>query len=151
MTQWLNQLLLLFAARTDLPRVWGRFDHQRPSFDWSQMLLIAGAMALAIAAVVVWHRLTGRSSKNFSLNSPARFFNELSSTHGLKFSSRRLLKRLAAARGLANPALLFVEPKHFDTTNLPDDLKSSAGELRQLRMRLFERGQNVVASIAQPD
>ncbi len=139
MTQWLHQLPLLLAARMDLPRVWGRFDHQRPSFDWSQLLLIAGASALAIAAVVVWHRLTGRSSKNFSLNSPARFFNELSSAHGLRRSSRRLLKRLAAARGLPNPTMLFVEPKHFDSANLPDDLKPSADEVGQLRNRLFER------------
>ena len=137
MTHWLGQLSLLLTAR-ELPRVWGRFDHQRPSFDWGQTLLIAGGIVLAIIAVFVWHRVTGQSCKDFSVHSPARLFRELSRAHGLRLSNRRLLKRLAEARGLANPAVLFVEPKHFDVKTLPAELKPSAGELQQIRNHLFD-------------
>jgi hypothetical protein len=130
--------LVLLAARGDLPRVWGRFDHQRPSGGMSQLWLVAGLAALAAAAMLLWLRGLRRPKRCFVSNSQGRLFRELSAAHGVSFSNRRLLKRLARERKLPTPALLFVEPKHFDTSDLPADLQSAANELQRLRAQLFE-------------
>jgi hypothetical protein len=74
-------------------------------------------------------------------NSAAQLFRELCRAHGLSHSHRRLLKRLATARRLTSPALVFVEPKHFDTTNLPASLLPSAKELQHLSAQLFGASQ----------
>jgi hypothetical protein len=130
-------LLCLLAAR-DLPRVWGRFDHQRPADGVDQMILITALAMLAAVVLLIWLRDGRRPQRHFVSNSAAQLFRELCRAHGLNFSSRRLLKRLAAARGLASPAVLFVEPRHFDAAKLPACLQPAANDLHHLRARLFE-------------
>ena len=49
-----------------------------------------------------------------------------------------LPSRLAAARGLANPAVLFVQPENFEPFGLPDELRDEADELERLSARLFK-------------
>jgi hypothetical protein len=44
---------------------------------------------------------------------------------------------LAAARDLASPALVFVEPTHFDSANVPASLQPSAADVRRLGEQLF--------------
>jgi hypothetical protein len=136
MTQYVTQWLLLLAGRQELHRVWGRFDHQRPGLDASQMLMMTAAFVLLVGSVLVWHRITGRTSRHFC-DSSTKLFHELCSAHGLKFSTRRLLKRLARSRGIKDFALLFVEPQHLDTKSLPGQLNSSVAELRQLHDKLY--------------
>jgi hypothetical protein len=126
----------LLAAQ-DLPRVWGRFDHQRPADGTNQMLVVVGMAAMVALVMLIWLRASRREKRPFSTNSSARLFRELCRAHGLSYANRRLLKRLAAARGLAGPAFVFVEPKHFDTANLPDGLQNSADDVRRLRAQLF--------------
>ena len=138
MTNCVLQWLILLAARQDMHRVWGRFDHGRPGFDASYLIIAVALVALVIVAAWSWRRDASRSTKGFSSNSASRLFRELCAAHGLKLASRRLLKRLAESRRLTNPATLFVEPQHFDTKNLPAELKSSANELRQIRNQLFD-------------
>jgi hypothetical protein len=129
--------LFLFAARQDSFRVWGRFDHGRPGDGVNEMLTIVGGLVLLLGAWLVWRRLTGHASRYFTSDSSGQLFRELCAAHGLKFTNRRLLKRLAASRGLKNPAMLFIEPQHFEAKNLPEKLKLSAGELQRLRVQLF--------------
>ncbi|MCI0333328.1 MAG: hypothetical protein L0228_08915 [Planctomycetes bacterium] len=137
MTQISLTSLILLATREEMHRVWGRFDHERPGITANQWLIVVGVIACLLLTTLIYRVASRRSSRTFSSDSPAKLFRELCAAHGLNLYSRRLLKRLAQARGLTSPALLFVEPQHFDTHNFPAELKSSATELRQLRERLF--------------
>jgi hypothetical protein len=127
------QHMLILAARS----VWGRFDHERPRFDATHMWTILSIAALVVGLAVVSYRSSRRARREFDVDSATKLFRELCRAHRLSFGNRQLLKRLAAARSLSDPALLFVEPRHFDITHLPDQLRQSAEQIRRLRDRLF--------------
>ena len=118
---------------TSAQNVWGRFDHQRPTYDVLQILLALTAALVVAAAGLALLRFAGR----FRASSPRALFRELCRAHGLDASGRRLLKKLAAARGLSNPSLLFVEPKFFEATDMPAALQSSGTRLQRLHDDLF--------------
>jgi hypothetical protein len=126
--------LVLLATKEML---WGQFGDAGEGTDLNQLFTIMGCTALALLICMGWRLFQERESRTFSANSPARLFRELCAAHKLQRSSRRLLKRLAEARGLTSPSLLFVEPEHFDEATLPANLSASAKDLRQLSERLF--------------
>ena len=117
--------------------VWGRFDHERPVFDITYLWIILGILALLIGATVVAYWSSQRGKSDYDTDSHTSLFRELCRAHQLSFASRRLLKRLAAARGITEPARLFLEPNHFEAAHLPDDLQYRAREISRLRDRLF--------------
>src|SRR5882757_5191665 len=86
-------------------------------------VLILAAVTLLVIVTVVWQTISKRRQRDFEYDRPARLFADLCRAHKLNWSSRRLLKHLAAARGLKCPATLFVEPEYFDMTNVPPALK----------------------------
>lgn len=136
--QLANSWLVLFASRQEMHRVWGRFDHERPGISSGQWMIVIGVVALALLAGMVWRVAKRRSTRTFSADSSAKLFRELCAAHGLRRASCRLLKRLAEARDVANPAMLFIEPQHFDAKSLPGELKSSSKELRRIGEMLFD-------------
>lgn len=101
-------------------------------------VLILAAATLLVIVTIVWQVIFRRRRRDFDYDRPPRLFADLCRAHKLNWSNRRLLKHLAAARGLKFPAMLFVEPEHFDMTNVPSALKASAAELRQLCHKLFD-------------
>jgi hypothetical protein len=113
--------------------LWGRFDHQRPEYDAGYVLMVLIAAAVVAAAGLVLLRLLG----SFRTESKRALFRELCRAHRLRTSRRRLLRRLAAARGLTHAANLFVEPRYFNTNNLPPSLQQAKGELQRLHDLLF--------------
>jgi hypothetical protein len=127
------QPILLLAARP----VWGRFDHERPSFDATHWFVLLGCLILFAGFTAAIYRSSRRGKSEFDDDSHAKLFRELCRAHRLSFANRRRLRRLASARGIAEPARLFLEPKHFETAYLPENLQSSADEIRRLRDRLF--------------
>jgi hypothetical protein len=129
--------LTLLAENPDDFRVWGRFDNQRPGFGTAEWSVLIGALSLLLAIVVTSYVLAKRKRSEFLHNSPKRLFHDLCRAHRLHIRNRRLLKKLAAARGVENAAELFVDPKYFDAADLPQGLQSTAAELRQLRHALF--------------
>jgi hypothetical protein len=131
------QYVVLVAVDEDAFRVWGRFDHGKSSFGTGHLLAIVGITAFLLLAAMVWRILARRSARTFTSDNSTRLFRELCAAHGLKRSARRLLQHLATARGLSNTSLLFAEPQHFESKNLPPQLKCSAAELRHLRDKLF--------------
>jgi hypothetical protein len=86
--------------------------------------------------------LVGRYARRFeilkSYDSPPELFRELCRAHGLNWSSRRLLKRLAAEWQMSSPAQLFVEPERFSTARLGAEWHEKADELERLRRQLFD-------------
>jgi hypothetical protein len=138
MIQNASSSVSLLAASQEMHRVWGRFDHANPADGTSQLLIVAGIAAIVALSFLIWIRSARRPARVFISNGPAKLFRELCRAHGLGYRSRRLLKRLASARNVASPALLFVEPEHFEPSALPASFQSSAQELRQLRAQLFD-------------
>ena len=112
----------LRAAEQDLP--------------WTMVL---GAVAvIAAVALVVW--LIVRYIKRRALPGyydPQRMFRELCRAHELSAAQRRMLAQLASVRELKHPALLFVEPKHFDSSDLGDAWQTRQPALAALETQLF--------------
>jgi len=102
-----------------------------------ETLLVTGII-IAISLTLL---LVGRHFRRFerlkSYDSPPELFRELCRVHRLDWSSRRLLKRLAAEWEMTSPALLFIEPERFNAARLPADWQSSAEQLNQIRQQLF--------------
>jgi hypothetical protein len=94
-------------------------------------------MGVLVTSVVLWQLVTSRAFGRLPSNSARGLFRELCRAHGLDRSGRRLLKRLAAARGVAPPALIFVQPQCFAVSGLPDDLNDQAEAIATLEQRLF--------------
>ena len=117
--------------------VWGRFDHERPSFDATHWWILLGVFVLFSGFAVAIYRSSRRGTSEFDADSHAKLFRELCRAHRLSYRSRRRLRRLASARGIAEPARLFIEPKHFEAAHLPETLQSAEREIRRLRDRLF--------------
>jgi hypothetical protein len=117
--------------------IWGRFDHERPRFDAEHLWTILSIVALVVGFAVVSYRSSQRAKRPFDVDKSTKLFRELCRAHRLSFGNRRLLKRLAAARNLSEPTLLFVEPRHFEIGQLPDGLCRYADEIRMLRDCLF--------------
>ena len=134
MIEPLSRWIALLSVSSGRWQVWGRFDHGRPTYDLGQILLVLCAAVVVAALGLVLLRWCGR----FRTNSSGALFRELCHAHGLSQSSRRALKRLAAARRLTNPAALFVEPRDFETSDLPPALRVAEKELQLLRDRLFK-------------
>jgi hypothetical protein len=133
MIQLASRWVWLLPVGSGGQNVWGRFDHERPTFDLGLILLLLTA---AVVVLAIWLVLP-RWGSRFRANGPRALFHELCRAHGLGASSRRLLKRLAAARAMANPAELFVEPGHFEKEDLPPALQSEKLALERLRDQLF--------------
>jgi hypothetical protein len=127
------QHFLMLASRP----VWGRFDHQRPRFDSTHWWILLGCAVLFSCFVVAIYRSSRRIKSEFDCDNHIKLFRELCRAHRLSFANRRQLRRLASARGISEPARLFIEPKHFETTHLPESMQSAADEIRRLRDRLF--------------
>jgi hypothetical protein len=130
----LNGIRLL--AVQDYSSEWERLGHLL-DFGLYEVLILA-AVTLLVIVTIVWQTVSRRRQRDFDYARPPRLFADLCRAHKLNWSSRRLLKQLAAARGLKCPATLFVEPEYFDMTNVPSVIKSSGAELRQLRHKLFD-------------
>jgi hypothetical protein len=117
--------------------IWGRFDHERPSFDSTHLWTLVSVAALLIAIAIVVYRSSQRRKQEFTHHSPRRLFRDLCRAHRLPLRSRQLLKRLAFAHGVKEPETLFVNSSYFDAANLPASLRPAADEIRTLHNRLF--------------
>jgi hypothetical protein len=137
MTQDMHQVAVIVATGQDGVRVWGRFDHGTASFGKGHVLAIGCAIAILLLIAVARRQRARLAARTFTSDSASRLFRELCAAHGLKRPTRRLLQQLAAAHGITNPALLFVEPQHFDLKSLPAETRISPTELRKLRQKLF--------------
>ncbi len=89
----------------------------------------------AIISLTVGVFLVGRKLHR---ERPARIqslFSELCQTHEMNADERRTLTRLASRRGLAEPAVLFIDPRLFQESDA--DGKPCNHLIAALRHRLF--------------
>ena len=126
-------LQLPLAAGIDAVRNMGhRFQADEAQLGQRDLFTLLGIVAAVVVTILVLKRLTPRDEQRRASNSPRALFRELCRVHNLDRQSRGLLKRLAAFRGLASPAELFLHPEMFWT-----DAEGVTEDLARLADRLF--------------
>jgi hypothetical protein len=98
------------------------------------ILIVAAVVAVAAALLDMLADVFRRRGRN----SQPRLFAALCRLHCLKRNSRRLLKQVAAAHRLAQPAQMFLDPQWLDPACVPGSLRQRTSELTALRLQLFE-------------
>jgi hypothetical protein len=136
MNVYLNQLAM-FARTRDLRSMSEGFrsvGYEDKAFE----TLIATGIIVGISLTLI---LIGRYFRRFerlkSYDSAPELFRELCRLHRLDWSSRRLLRRLAAEWEMTSPALLFIEPERFNAARLPVEWQEKSQDLERIRQRLF--------------
>lgn len=101
--------------------------------------LTTALLIFCLFFVSVWglSRLVSRKERAASCLDPRALFRALCGAHQLSRSDRQLLRQLAHAHALNQPALLFVEPERFDTAELGEAWQKQRERLAELRSRLF--------------
>lgn len=98
------------------------------------LILIACLVGVAVVAVLVTRHFSKRQERGYT--SQRALFTELCRSHGLSWTHRRLLKRLAAQHGMS-PCELFLEPARFASEHCQGPLAPYAGEIASLKEELF--------------
>jgi hypothetical protein len=106
---------------------------------WETMI-VAGVIIGVCVVLLLVGRYFRRFERLKSYDSPPELFRELCRLHKLDWSSRRLLRRLAAEWEMTSPALLFIEPERFNVSRLPMEWHEETDRLQTLRDRLFAPG-----------
>ncbi len=114
-----------------------RFRGESAQFGMQQVL--NGLMLLGVIALAIWglSLLLNRQDRTRRHLSHRALFRSLANAHALNFAQKRLLKELARAHRLAQPARLFLEPERFDAARLTQSLARRQGQLDTLRSKLF--------------
>ncbi len=114
----------------------GGFRGEPTAVNWSGLLI---GMAAVTAVLLVWWmaaRWLPESSRR-PVGGPWRLFFALCGAHGLEWTDRWLVWRLARRQRLDHPARLFVEPERWAPANLGWLGPSRAERLAHVRERLF--------------
>jgi hypothetical protein len=100
---------------------------------------LLGFLILVAVLAGLWAllQISSLGSRRRASRSPLRLFLSLCRAHRLSWSERWLLWRIARARGLKNPAQVFLDPEGFRPVGLQGGLGRKAQRLRQIGARLF--------------
>ena len=136
---------LLLAQSNRITNMGKRFRVADPSVS---VLQIVGWSVLAVVVIlVVWRVVQAVAIRDGrSYTSPKRLFRDLCRLHGLDWPNRRLLRQIAKANRLDQPAHVFLQPALFDTAQLKPPLKPFAKQIRALGKKLFAPAKDVPAS-----
>lgn len=115
----------------------GHFRGQRSRPMSYDLLWVIAILTTVVVGIWLLSRILARQERDRRYNSRPALFRALCRVHALKRPTRQLLKDLARAQGLADPARLFVEPQRFHEVNLPPALRSQKQQLTALQDRLF--------------
>ena len=126
----------LFAGQGRFMHMGRRFRHGGSNVEPQDLLLLLGVCAAVGLAVWGLSRLLAyREAKN--CHSQRGLFRELCRAHGIGWSSRQLLWKLARCHRLERPAELFVDPLRFDAQSLPDPLRVHQDRISRLYDQVF--------------
>ena len=113
-----------------------RFREGGTTLDPAHLLILL-AVVIAISILLWFLSRVFQRESNESLQNPRRLFRELCRAHQLTYSESWLLWRLAQAKHLTQPALVFIDQRHLDGALLPSDWQDAKPRLAELRERLF--------------
>ncbi len=127
--------LLLLGVQT-------RFEGIRSGFRGRRFDLNDAALALMVLAgvvLVLWalSYLLKFQDEQTAFTSPTMLFWSLCRAHGLRWSDRWLLWRVARTARMVEPARLFLEPERFEPAQLRPRLRLHAARLSRLAEMLF--------------
>ncbi len=131
---------LLMADRAHMFRNMGSgFREKQENFNPAELVLwLLLLIGLFWALNALSHFLARRDKRQRPLyNSPRALFRALCRVHKIDRPGRRLLKRLAAYRGLPHSAQIFLEPDAFNPAAVPPPLQAYAAQLTTLQRTLF--------------
>lgn len=112
-----------------------RFRHGSQGMDATEFTMFV-AILVAVGILAIWLSRFLNRKQQPGYTSTRALFGDLCRAHQLKWSSRRLLNRLAAAHEVA-PCQLFLEPKRFEPEHLTDGLERYKRDFASLKESLF--------------
>jgi hypothetical protein len=135
----MNQFALLLAAAEKAGPAADKAADESSGIEWLAFAIV-GLMAMAIT-LGYWFSRRWRQARALQLlNSPPHLLQELCVRHGLGRADQRLLAGLAREQKLDHPALLFVEPRLWETHKLGSYGKRYPVPLDRLREQIFGAG-----------
>jgi len=128
---------LLFAQVDSLDGFVSALRNRKGSAPSGDMLNVLLWLAAVLVAVWVLARLAGRFSRRRGYVNSGRLLLSLCRAHKLRWSQWWLLRQVARAHKLEDPARLFLEPEWLDPSRLPPGMEARRSEILVLRARLF--------------
>ncbi len=128
--------LVLFAQISNWQRMGDGLHRSRGRMDLMELLPVVIVLVVVAIVIAVVVKVRKRNDMTQPCNDPGKLFRELSLAHNLDRASQKLLRRLAEALELAQPAEVFVKPAYFQA-ELPQELRGEEGEFETLHERLF--------------
>ena len=128
---------LLFAQISRWQRLGDGLHRGRGRMDPMDFLPLAAALVLFAIVMAIVVKVRKRNDMSQPCDDPDKLFRELSLAHKLDRGSQKLLRRLADALQLAQPAEVFLQPAHFQSAQIPTALRNEAAEIEALGKRLF--------------
>lgn len=128
--------ITLWVAQLDsrLESFSGGFRRNRAQIDSSDVVLLLTGLVVVFSILWLVARWSERRVRN---DSSLGLFWTLANTHEVSWSDRWLLWRLARAKRLAEPALLFLDPRLTSPQSTHHLAPHSTARLRVLRRQLF--------------
>jgi len=133
----MNGSYMLFAQISHWQRLGDGIHSRRWRMELDGFLLtgiVLVVIATAIAAAVF---IKKRNDFSQPCDDPQRLFRELSLAHNLDRASQKLLRQLADAFQIAQPAEVFLQPALFEPSKLPEQLREEEERLLELKSRIF--------------
>lgn len=129
---------LLVAADENRLEYLTRGFRQRPkSVDFGSVMIGVGVVVGFIIALWILSRLMDRRKERGPSNNRLGLFLALCKAHGLKWSQKLLLWRLARHMKLRDPARVFLEPEHFSPEHLGRSLQGRKEQFKEIFRIVF--------------
>ena len=133
----IEQTMWLFAQRSRWERLGDGLGGKSAQLSATELGYLAAAVVLGILGVWWLHRMASRRDGTLPYESPRGVFRGLCRAHGLDRRQRGLLKDMVAYYGLADPAVLFVDPRYYSAAQLPAAIREESTEITRLGELLF--------------
>lgn len=128
---------LLAVEKGVFQRLGDKFRFENAQLDGSDLLVAIVVIGVGLATVWLLATYMRRSERPKIVDNPRKLFQELCKLHRLERHEAALLRAVAEAVPLENPALLFVDPGLLDAAILDARWADESAELARYRELFF--------------
>lgn len=132
----------LAAEKGLFQRLGDKFRFENAQLDSSDLLVAIVVIGVGMATVWVLATYMRRSERPKTLDNPKKLFQELCKLHRLERHESALLRAVAEAVPLENPAMLFVDPGLLDAAILDARWVDESADLARYRELFFSDGES---------